>query len=222
MKNHSVLNLKNIMIKLCLIILVYLHNISYKLISKFAIIENNGTHPKHALMNYHQFFVDHMDGTDVVLDIGCGSGENAFDISQKAKEVYAIDYVEKKIRNAEKKYAKHNLHFIYGDVLKYNFQRSFDKIVLSNVLEHIESRIDFLSGLQNISNTILLRIPMRDRDWLTVYKKDHGFEYRLDPTHFIEYTLNDLKQELLESGWGIVEYSIQFGEFWGVIKRNDL
>jgi len=60
---------------------------------------------------------------------------------------------------------------------------------------------------------------MLDRDWLTVYKKNNGYEYRLDKTHFIEYTLTSLKDELVKSGWEISNYDIRFGEFWGVIIK---
>jgi len=33
--------------------------------------------------------------------------------------------------------------------------------------------------------------------------------------------LVELKNELKNSGWEIESYSIQFGEFWGVIKNYD-
>ncbi len=73
--------------------------------------------------------------------------------------------------------------------------------------------------MHDLSDSILLRVPMLSRDWLTMYKKEHGYEYRLDPTHYIEYTLPDLKEEINQSGWVIKSYSIQFGEFWGVLKK---
>jgi len=47
-----------------------LHNFSYKLATKFAIKTEDGLHPKHRLMNYHQFFIDNVSPEDRVLDIG--------------------------------------------------------------------------------------------------------------------------------------------------------
>jgi len=196
---------------------VWFHNVSYKVIAKLAIKENGGVHPKHAILKYHQFFIDHILSDDVVIDIGCGKGENAYDIATKAKQVVAIDIKKSNIEYAMHIYQRDNLTYLSGDVLTYNFEKRFDKIILSNVLEHIDHRVDFLTKLHHISDVVLLRVPLLDRDWLVVYKKNKGFEYRLDPTHFIEYTLNILKNELASSDWTIAEYSIQFGEFWGVI-----
>ncbi|MGI6314837.1 MAG: class I SAM-dependent methyltransferase [Patescibacteria group bacterium] len=214
--------------KIILNFFVKLHNFSYKIISRLAILENGGIHPKHKIMNYHKFFIDNIDSNDEILDISCGKGENAYDIACKAKKVLGIDIIENNIKTAKEKYhlacqqaGKENLEFLLGDATKYNFDQKFDKIVLSNVLEHIENRIDFLQSLHNISDVILLRVPMIDRDWLSVYKKNKGFEYRLDNTHFIEYTLDELKNELKNAGWKIDSYSIQFGEFWGVVKNYD-
>jgi SAM-dependent methyltransferase len=205
--------------KIFLNFFVKLHNFSYKIISRLAILENGGVHPKHKIMNYHKFFIDNIGSSDEILDIGSGKGENAYDIAYKAKKVLGIDIIENNIKTAKEKYQKENLEFLLGDAIKYNFDQKFDKIVLSNVLEHIENRIDFLQSLHNISDVILIRVPMIDRDWLRVYKKNKGFEYRLDSTHFIEYTLKDLKKELFDSNWKIENYSIQFGEFWGVITK---
>jgi len=199
---------------------VWLHNFCYKVISKLAIKDNNGTHPKHKILNYHQFFIDNVEINDEIIDIGCGKGENAYDIAKKAKKVIAVDIKEQNIEYAKRHFKRDNLEFLVGDVLNYNFDRKFDKIVLSNVLEHIENRVDFLKKLHDLSGTILLRVPMLDRDWLTVYKKEKGLEYRLDRTHFIEYTLPTIEQELFDSGWVVNKYSLQFGEFWGVISNK--
>lgn len=45
-----------------------------------------------------------------------------------------------------------------------------------------------------------------------------GLEYRLDKTHFIEYTLHSLKKELKLAGLKFISYSIQFGEIWARIQ----
>jgi SAM-dependent methyltransferase len=188
------------------------------MITKIAIIDNDGAHPKHRILDYHSFFSLHLLQTDTVLDVGCGNGSVAFDVALVAKEVVGIDIDKKNIENAKRTNSRANITYLIGDATTYPFAEKFDKIILSNVLEHIENRIDFLKKLHNISDTILLRIPMIDRDWVTVYKKEKGLEYRLDSTHFVEYTLNNLKDELIKSHWDIEIYSIQFGEFWGVLK----
>ena len=74
--------------------------------------------------------------------------------------------------------------------------QKFDVIILSNVLEHIENRIEFLQKIKNLAPKILIRVPMINRDWITLYKKELGVEWRLDKTHYIEYTLESSKQKL--------------------------
>lgn len=196
---------------------IYLNNVSYRWIKVF--VNKNGSHPKHQILNYDIFFKENLAESDVVFDIGCGNGFLAFNMAQKVKEVVAIDISKKNIEDARKVNNKDNIVYILGDAINYEPNRKFDAIALSNVLEHIEDRVKFLKNIRKFSDKIILRVPMLDRDWLTVYKKNNGYEYRLDKTHFIEYTLNSLRQELADSGWKINKYNIKFGEFWGVISK---
>ena len=59
---------------------------------------------------------------------------------------------------------------------------------------------------------------MINRDCITIYKKDIGLDYRLDPTHYIEYTFEDFKKELDEAGIDIVEFELKFAEIYAVCK----
>lgn len=197
-------------------IFIKLHNLAYRGIGFFAL--EQGIHPKHRLMNYHKFFMDSITSEDKVLDIGCGNGYLSYDIAQKAKEIVGIDLNEKNINFAKNHYKRCNLNFVHGDALKWLPDKKIDVIVLSNVLEHIEERVDFLSALKKKFNTkILIRVPVITRDWLTLYKKEMGIEWRLDDTHFIEYTLGSFKNEVGVAGYKIDNYSVQFGEIWSII-----
>lgn len=195
-----------------------LHSFSYKLASALAIKVENDLHPKHRLMNYHQFFLNHIAQGDRVLDIGCGNGALAFDLAQKAKEVVAIDLVPENIKVAEKRFAKSNITYQVADATTFSHHQTFDVVVLSNVLEHIEHRIDFLKKIKHLASKFLIRVPMLNRDWITLYKKELRVEYRLDKTHFTEYTLKSFKNELTASELSLEDYSIQFGEIWAVIE----
>ena len=62
---------------------------------------------------------------------------------------------------------------------------------------------------------------MVDRSWLTIYKQQLGVEYRLDPTHYIEYTFNTFQEEINFVGLKIIEFSIQFGEIWAKIQKKE-
>lgn len=201
-------------------IFIRLHNYSYHKISEYAGYLNDDVHPKHSILNYHKFFVDHILASDRVLDIGSGNGFLAYDVAQKAKEVIGIDIKAYNVSDAKKHYQLPNLEFIVGDATTYEWQGKFDKIILSNVLEHIEDRVALLKNIKKLSNTILLRVPMINRDWLTVYKKNLGYEYRLDNTHYIEYTLEILEDELKQSAWHLASYQINWGEIWAVLEAD--
>lgn len=201
---------------------INLNNHSYSLIKKFLSAPGED-HPKHRIVNYKKFFLDNVKEDDVVLDVGCFMGEISFPVAEKVKRVVGIEIDEEKIKKAKLKNNLDNLIFIHGDATVYDFNElgieGFDKIILSNVLEHIEDRAEFLKKLQKLSDVILLRVPMVDRDWLTVYKKENGYNHFLDPTHYIEYTLDGLKNELNQGGWRLVNYSVQFGETWAIVKK---
>lgn len=204
-----------IIIKLVLI----LHNFSYKLSSFFPNKIEQGLHPKHRLMNYHKFFLNNINQGDMVLDIGCGNGFLTFDIAKKAKEVVGIDIEKKNIKFAKQKFSAANIKYIAGDILKNFPDKKFDVIILSNVLEHIDNRTGFLNKIKSHGSKILIRVPMINRDWITLYKKELGVEWRLDKTHFTEYTLESFQKEIENVGLKIKDYSIQFGEIWAVVTN---
>ena len=57
-----------------------------------AIDYDGGVHAKHRLTRYHDFFVDRIRQGERVLDVGCGKGELAYDIAERAGAiVVAID-----------------------------------------------------------------------------------------------------------------------------------
>ena len=196
------------------------HSFIYFLIGQLATRSNQGISPKHEIMKYHDFFVENISSEATVLDIGCGNGMVAYDVSQKAKEVIGIDFSSKSIRKAKKTYPRENLRFIIGDATTFKFQKKFDAIILSNVLEHIQKRVDFLKKISGLSSTLLIRVPMINRDWLTLYKTEIGANWRLDKTHYVEYTLDSFKKELRQSGLKIKSHSVQFGEIWAIVEHE--
>jgi len=183
-----------------------LHNFLYKLISKLSF--EKGIHPKHRIINYHKFFLDNINSEDVVLDIGCGNGFLTFDIAKKAKKVVALEKNSSYLKEAEKKNSSSNIRYFLCDATSYRSEERFSVLILSNVLEHIENRIDFLRNIKRFSEKILIRVPMINRDWITLYKKELGVEWRLDKTHFTEYTLLSFQEELKCAGLMIKEYSV--------------
>ncbi len=195
------------------------HSLSYRLIGFLSQkIEEDRVHPKHRLMNYHKFFVDNVSENDTVLDIGCGNGALSYDIATKAKKIVGIDLNEKNISFAKENYSKKNIKYICGDALKDVPNEKFDVIIMSNVLEHIENRVEFLEQMREQTAKFLIRVPMINRDWITLYKKEMGMDYRLDKGHYVEYTPESFEEEMKKAKLKIVDCSIQFGEIWATVE----
>jgi len=212
--------MKNKIYKILVKFALRLHNFSYKLSSRFAAKSEGGLHPKHRLMDYHKFFVDNINSNDIVLDIGCGNGVLTYDVSTKAKKVIGIDLNKNNIAIAKEKYSAPNIEYLIRDVTAYLPNKIFDVIILSNVLEHIKNRVELLRKIKKMAPKLLIRVPMINRDWITLYKKEIGIEWRSDKTHCIEYTLESFLEELKKAGLNLKEYKIQFGEIWAVIKNE--
>ncbi|MFH1353973.1 MAG: class I SAM-dependent methyltransferase [bacterium] len=201
--------------KYILITLLRLDNFLRRWITYFSL--EQGVHPKHRLTQYHQFFLDNIFPTDSVLDVGCGLGLLACDIAAKAKHVTGIDLNKDYLSQAHR---LQNIDFIHGDATTFDFKKNFDVLILSNTLEHIKNRVDFLKKLTPHAKKFLVRVPMINRDWLVLLKKELGVEYRLDPTHYIEYTEEIFRRELAAAGLEITKLSVRFGEIYCCAQPN--
>lgn len=189
----------------------------YNLQGETAVAWGEGLHPKHRLMRYHDFFVDRLHRDETVLDIGCGLGALAFDLADKAgAKVTAIDMNEKSIRRAREKFAHPNVEYIAGDALKDLPDRRFDVVVMSNVLEHIEHRPELIRQVNALVRPArwLIRVPVFERDWRVPLKRELGLEWRLDPTHFTEFTLESFREEMAAAGLRIDQLEIRWSEIW--------
>ena len=175
-------------------------------------------HPKHRLISYHDYFIDNIEDNSKVLDLGCGFGYVTHKIAKKKpkSKITGIDRVSKKITFANKEYNLNNLDFIIGDILNYNFSLKFDVILMSNIIEHIDKRVDFLKKiiLKCKPKKILFRVPDFRRSWQIPLKKELKVNYFSDIEHFIEPTLEEFISELKLADLKIINYKIIWGEIW--------
>lgn len=205
------------------------HNLCYLLAGQFALILNGGVHPKHSILKYKEWFLNNIEAGWTVLDIGSNTGMLPYMLAQKAKYVYGIEINEKYVSIARTRYTRNNIEYVCVDATTYNYAscKPVDCITMSNVLEHIEERVDFLEYLINRVNwandeqkRFLFRVPQIDRGWLVAYKKQMGVDYRLDYTHCIEYTLESFTKEMDEAGIRIINADIRFGEIYAVCEAS--
>lgn len=175
-----------------------------------------GIHPKHRHTKYHDFFVDRISKGEKVLDIGCGNGALANDMATTGAFITGIDLSESNINLANSYYDRINLQFVYGDALKDLPEGMCDTIVLSNVLEHIELRVEFLKNIlaQIKPSRFLIRVPMYERDWRVPLMDELGVDFRLDDTHYIEYRKSQFLSELQMAGLSMKSIEYIWGEIW--------
>jgi len=192
-------------------------NSLYYLEGQLAIDYGQGLHPKHRLTHYHQFFTSRIRAGESVLDIGCGIGALAYDIAQDSQAlVVGIDINPQNITTASQRFSHPHIHYLVGDVLQDLPSQSFDVIVLSNVLEHLSERSKFISSVQHKTGAkrMLIRVPLFERDWRVPLKHELGVEWRLDPTHQIEYTLESFQEEMTAAHQVVQHLEVRWGEIW--------
>ncbi|CAA6604933.1 putative Methyltransferase type 12 [Rhodospirillaceae bacterium LM-1] len=189
----------------------------YQHLGRHAVRYGNGLHTKHRHTGYHNFFVSRCYPDDRVLDIGCGNGALTYDIaSLSGAFAVGIDINPDNISQAQACYRNDRLVFFNGDARQKIPDGPFDVIILSNVLEHIDHRPEFLRQVLSASaaRRVLIRVPSFERDWRVPLKRELGVEWRLDPTHATEYRLIELESELMYVGLKIRHIDSCWGEFW--------
>lgn len=190
-------------------------------IDRVAIAHDGGLHPKHRLMGYHDFFVDRLRPGERVLDIGSGPGAVAYSMAERAGAVVTgIDLAAENVATARKRFRHHNLTFVVGDALAARERAAFETIVLSNVLEHFDERIEFLRRTQNRigPRRWLIRVPMSNRDWRVPMREELGLGSFNDPGHYVEYTEESFREEMAMAGFEIEHLQIGWGEIWAEVR----
>jgi len=187
-----------------------------------AVAHDGGIHTKHRHMKYHDFFTGRITKDDRVMDIGCGIGAVAYDVSKVAAQVIGMDFNADSITTARERYQNPNLTFRVGDALETLPDERFSVVILSNVLEHLPNRSQFLRRVQNTlkPKRILIRVPVFERDWRVPLKKELGVEWRLDLTHETEYTLETFAEEMRAANLQIDHLEVRWGEIWSEVSFN--
>lgn len=213
-------------IDLALRTILYIHSLSYRAAGVLASMKEGGIHPKHRIQNHHKFFLDNIEPKDKVLDVGCGDGVLTADMASKASQVIGIDINPVRIKKAKERNMRDNTKYFSGDATSITlmallYPRGYDVTTMSNVLEHVDNRIDFLKFWGHRGKKLLIRVPALDRGWLPVYMKEQGMDYRLDRDHKLEYTVATLNDELEAAELTLESHVIRFGEILAVVKGND-
>lgn len=177
----------------------------------------DGRHIKHLYLDYFNWFSTHINLSDTVLDIGSGNGQLSEHISNSCKFVVAVE-ISPRLYNYSRKILRNrdNINFVNDCIfnfLKYN-TTSFDVVILSNVLEHLQDRSSLLQALKKLKCSLLIRVPDAERDWANLYLNDIKSVWISDYTHQIEHNSYELEHELVSAGFTLVSLDSRFGELY--------
>lgn len=139
-----------------------------------------------------------------ILDIACGVGYGSNILSEMgASIIIGCDIIEDNIEYCVKRYQSDSLKFKVKDVTKPLLKEEFDLIVCFETIEHID---DFKTALTNLYDSLKedgrLIISSPNRKITNPYL---GPNERAGVYHIREFTIDEFKVHLLESGFINIE-----------------
>jgi SAM-dependent methyltransferase len=197
--------------------LLQVYDDAYRGVDFGAIDYDAGVHAKHRLTRYHDFFVERIGAGERVLDVGCGKGELAYDVAERAgATVIAVDASPWMLEFARERFSHPRVTYVQADAVEYTPDGPVDVAILSNVLEHIAARVELLRALRERvgARRLLVRVPILERDWTVPLRREVGLPHFSDPEHKVEYDPELLRDELAAGGWHMTEPQLVWGEIW--------
>lgn len=120
-------------------------------------------------VNRINWILSNVNRGDTVLDIGCSQGIISILAAQKAKSVTGIDIEASAIETAQKilveeyKELSDKVVFFCEDFMESHIDKKYDRIIITEVIEHLNSPEDFLrkaDSCLNSNGTIILSVPL--------------------------------------------------------------
>jgi 2-polyprenyl-3-methyl-5-hydroxy-6-metoxy-1,4-benzoquinol methylase len=153
-----------------------------------------------------------------ILDIGCGRGELCYALAQDGARVTGIDYSPSAVAIAEKTFHdainKDKLDFICDDFLNHQFDEQYDRIIATDLVEHIEkNRYDMVlqtvAGLLKPGGLFIIHTSPNALNYEAPYEKKRDIARSIgsylpknprthyeDVMHINEQTPDSLKRDL--------------------------
>lgn len=168
-------------------------------------------HPKHLYDKERNIVLENLikrEKTGNFLDLGSGTGTDILMAAKLGWSCFGVEYEKKNIdiiytrlRDLSEKLAiisNHNLEHT-----PYPFESNFFTIInFTNVLEHLNNRSDSLKEVRRLlsdNGICLISIPNKNTLWKKI-QRFSGIDSRDDRDHKIEYSINEIQNEIKGSG----------------------
>jgi len=171
---------------------------------------------KRSLLDAFRKEIERTNGVFCVLDLGCGKGEDIFVLNKlfEDKKVFfvGVDVDVEKVRKANCFAVENgflNCLFFQGDVERVKFNRLFDFVICSEVLEHLGSpKKGVLTAFNNLKRggKLFVSTPIEDnylkkfRFFKETVKNKKDFEL-FEEEHTSVLRVNELKRLLVDCGF---------------------
>lgn len=169
----------------------------------------HAVHPKHLLDTaWQKWYLHHIQPGDGVLDSGCGNAMHTVACARRCRRAIGVDADARQLRIGlahAREQAQTNLDLVQGDVdRRWQFRSGcFDKVMLLDVLEHLDRREQALSEAWRVlkpHGQLLVSVPQSNTHW-KMLRRGVGLPGYADPDHRVEYTREEIVELLSRSGF---------------------
>ena len=212
--------------------------------SKDDLVSEYNERVKRGLLEWEKHVVtDYMATAGSVLDVGCGSGREAFALCDLGYKVTGVDLSEKQVKQAKRnalQFGK-NIDFMVCDGLHYDFDdNTFDYVIIwQQVLGNVPTRKNRINVLKEAKRVLKPRgkiivsvhsyehcMPIVEKEGLLIKKgaeeRDVFLKEPFDNVCYWHYfTKDEIKQHFTEADINVIccEYATEFGmgDGWNTI-----